>query len=200
MMSLVSNCVFTRNRLIAHAAIALSFLVATSATTSVPAQEMELPVSIQVPLFLKVISFDRLRNQLPDAMIVVGIAYQSGYRTSSNTRDEVDRSLRAANDRRIKVVIIDLDRDDLGKELQEHKITLLYVSPLRSYSIADIASAAVAVRAMTVTGVPQYVEQGLAVGARLQGDRPKLMVNLPASRRGGANFSAELLKLAQVLE
>ena len=175
-------------------------LVCAGAPHALAAQEMELPVSLQVPLFLKVVSFDRMRNQMPDAGLVVGIAYQSGFRVSVTTRDEVDRALRLAADRRIRVVMIDLDRDVLSNVLQQQHVTFLYVSPLRAFSIADIATAASAVHATTVTGVPLYAEQGLAVSARLQGDRPKLVVNLPAAKRGGANFASELLKLAEVLE
>lgn len=175
-------------------------LSCTLGPRDVAAQEMELPVSIQVPLFLKVISFDRLRNKLPDTSLVVGVAYQSGFRSSATTRDEVDAALKVAADRRIRVVMIDLDRDDLGEVLRHQRITILYVAPLRGYSIASIAAAGANAHTITITGVPQYVEQGLAVGARLQGQRPKLMVNLPASRRCGANFTAELLKLAQVIE
>ena len=175
----------------------LSFALASRTAV---AQEMELPVSIQVPLFLKVISFDRLRNKLPDTSLVVGVAYQSGFRASATTRDEVERTLKAAADRRIRVVMIDLDRENLDDVLRHQRVTILYVAPLRGYSITEIAAAGVTAHAVTVTGVPQYVEQGLAVGVRLLGDRPKLMVNLAAARRCGINFTSDLLKLAQVLE
>lgn len=164
------------------------------------AQEMELPVSIQVPLFLKVIAFDRQRNPQGDAILVVGIAYQSGFRVSVTTRDEVELLLRNSNERKIRIVIIDLDKDNLSDVLAQQHVSLLYVSPLRAYSISDIAFAASAVKATTVTGVPSYVERGLSVGARLQSERPKLLVNLPAARRGGADFTAELLKMVEVIQ
>jgi hypothetical protein len=47
--------------------------------------------------------------------------------------------------------------------------------------------------------VSRYVPLGVAVGARLQAERPRLLLNLQAARRAGADFSAELLKLAEVI-
>jgi hypothetical protein len=41
---------------------------------------------------------------------------------------------------------------------------------------------------------------GLAVGVRLQRDRPKIMINLQCARTQGADFTAELLKLAEVMQ
>jgi hypothetical protein len=79
-------------------------------------------------------------------------------------------------------------------------VELLYVTPLRSVDIASVAAAAHDAQAMTVTGVPQHVMAGLAVGVRRLGDRPWLMVNLAQARRDGADFSAEFLKLVQVIK
>ena len=190
----------TTNRALRFISLCVMALSCAFAPHRLVAQEMELPVSIQIQLFLKVISFDRLRNKLPDTLLVVGVAYQNGFRASTTTRDEVERALKTSADRRVRVVMIDLDRENLDEVMRHQHVTLLYVAPLRAYNIADIATASANAHAMTVTGVLKYVEQGLAVGVRLLGDHPKLMVNLPASRRCGVNFSSDLLKLAQVLE
>ena len=163
------------------------------------AQEMELPVSTQIPLFLKVVTFDRQWASLPDDSLVVGIAYQSGFRTSATTSTEVERQLRKTTGHKVRVVLIDLDRASLVDVMVQQRVTILYVAPLRAFSVADIAKAATAARVTTFTGVPAYVLQGISVGARLQGERPKLLVNISAARRCGANFTSELLKLAEVV-
>lgn len=156
-------------------------------------------MDVQVPLFLKVMTFDRRRNQSPDAEVVVGITFQSGYRNSLLARDEVLRALRSPAHRNVRVVLIDLDRDRLEHVLQVHEIAMLYVSPLRAISAGAVAIVAAAAHVMSVTGVSHYVGLGIVVGVRLQGDRPRLMVNLAASRQCGADFTSELLKLAEVL-
>lgn len=180
-------------------ALATALLTAAISPGALAAQEMEIPVSLQVSLFLKVISFDRQRVQ-SEPTLVVGVAFQSGFRLSSVTREDAERAFRSMSDRKVKVVAIDLDRDNLDDVMAQHRVSLLYVAPLRAYSIRSIADAAANAHATTITGVSQYVTQGLSVSARLQSDRPKLLINLAAARKCGANFAAELLKLAQVVE
>lgn len=180
-------------------AFAFAILCAVSGR-NVRAQEMELPVAIQVPLFLKVMSFDRQRNLQAETGLVVGIAFQSGFRASATTRAEVERQLRNSTERKVRVVLIDLDREKLADILQQQHVTALYVSPLRAYNIAEIALVAMNARVTTMTGVSAYVQQGLSIGARLQSERPKLLVNITAARKCGADFTSELLKLAEVIE
>lgn len=180
-------------------ALATALLTTAVSPAVAAAQEMEIPVSLQVPLFLKVISFDRQRVQ-NEPTLVVGVAFQSGFRLSSVTREDAERTFRGIGDRTIKVVPIDLDRDNLNDVMAQHRVSLLYVAPLRAYNIRSIADAAATAHATTITGVSQYVLQGLSVGARLQSDRPKLLINVAAAKKCGANFAAELLKLAQVVE
>jgi hypothetical protein len=98
----------------------------------------------------------------------------------------------------VSVVTIDLDRDDLAAALTHSRATLLYVAPLRGADVQQLAGVARAAHVTTLTGVVRYVELGLAVGVRLRGDRPRIVVNLAASRLEGAELAAELLKLADV--
>lgn len=184
---------------IARACLAIAISVALFGPAALHAQEMEVPVSVQIPLFLKVMTFDRQRMGNGEAEIVVGVTFQNGYRNSVSVRDEVVRTLRTIPGKKIRIVLIDLDHDPLVDVLEHQSISILYVSPLRSFGVTAIAAAAASAKVTTVTGVPHYIEQGIAVGVRLQGDRPRLMVNLAASRLGGADFTAELLKLAEVL-
>lgn len=53
---------------------------------------------------------------------------------------------------------------------------------------------------MTFTGVPKYVEQGIAVGIGIQDRKPKIHINLSASKAEGAEFSSQLLKLAEIVD
>jgi hypothetical protein len=165
---------------------------------------MEVPVAVQLPLFLKVMSFDRqLRARGSGAgTLVIAIAYQSGYRASADAMTEAGQSASAVHEiagMPVSVLAIDLDRDDLGAAMTRNQVTLLYVAPLRGIDVKQLASATRAAHVTTLTGVVHYVELGLAVGVRLRGDRPRIVVNLAAARLEGAELAAELLKLADVL-
>lgn len=171
--------------------------------TPLAAQEMEIPVAIQIPLFFKVLAFDRNVDAKQSNELVVVVAFQSGSRQSTTAKNDVARvlaDLPVAEGRTVRAVTIDLDREDLRATLRDLRATMLYVTPLRGVAIDDIATVTRAAQVTTFTGVPKYLTQGLAVGVRRLGDRPKLIVNLRVARLEGADFSAEFLKLAQVVQ
>ncbi|HMF88935.1 MAG TPA: YfiR family protein [Gemmatimonadaceae bacterium] len=163
------------------------------------AQDMDIPVQMQVALFLKVITFDRNLVVPPASEIVVAVVFQSGYRTSVNAKNIAMTALQmTGNQRKIRAIAIDLDREPLAAALTRHMPSVLYVAPLRAVEIGDLAVTARNAGVTTVTGVPQYIALGLAVSVRLQGERPKLVINAEAAKLEGADFSTELLKLAQI--
>jgi hypothetical protein len=163
------------------------------------AQDMDVPVHIQIALFLKVLTFDRNLVVSPASEIVVGVVFQSGYRSSVNAKNVAMTALQVTgNPRTIRAIAIDLDRESLLTALSRYRPSVLYVAPLRSVEIGDLATTARNANVTTLTGVAQYISLGLAVSVRLQGERPKLVINAEAAKLEGADFSAELLKLAQI--
>ena len=174
-----------------------------TAPARVAAQEMEIPISVQIPLFFKVLSFDRQLHPRGHGEFVVGIAYQNGNRASVVARDEALRAIELAHEIvagvPVRAVAIDLDRESLGDALRDRQISLLYVTPLRGVDVAAVAATAGTSGVTTASGVTRYIELGLAIGVRLQRDRPKILINLQGSRLQGADFAAELLKLAEVM-
>ncbi len=182
------------------------FVLATGAFSArrAGAQEMDVPVAIQMSVLLKVISFDRQLPLRAPKEVVLGIAFQSGNRASVIARDEVRQAIAAAcdgvNGVPIRVEAIDLDGEPVAAALKRRALTHLYVTPLRAADIRALAAATRAARVTTLTGVPSYVARGLAIGVVLRGERPHILVNLDASRLEGADLAAELLKLATIVK
>jgi hypothetical protein len=161
------------------------------------AQEVAVPVEVQVPLLLKILTFNRSLTDAADPL-VVGIVFQHRNRASAAIGEEV-RGLLMAAPRPIRVVVIDLDETrDLRGTLLRESVRVVYVAPLQAVSVSTLTEATRGERVVSVTGVPRYVEQGLAVGIDLSDSRPRIVINLAASRAEGADFSAELLKLARL--
>jgi hypothetical protein len=180
-------------------------LLATSAYGATPlaAQDMDVPVATQVSVLVKVLGFDRqLPVRAPDE-IVVGIAFQGGNRASRLAKDEAVQAFTAARDGingvPLRVETVDLDTERLATALRRLQATALYVTPLRATDIGAIAAAARAERVTTMTGVARYVGRGLAIGVALHDARPRILINLEAARLEGAEFAAELLKLATIV-
>ena len=162
------------------------------------AQDMPVPVDVQVPLLAKILSFDEARAPT-SGPLVLAVVYQSRNRISAGTAADV--MARLAELEGFRVVAVDLDETpDLAAELQRDGAQALYVAPLRAVAPERLALVSRERQVVTLTGVPGYVAEGLAVGIELSGERPHLVINLAAARAEGARFSAQLLKLARLVE
>ncbi|MCK4591646.1 MAG: YfiR family protein, partial [Candidatus Latescibacteria bacterium] len=84
--------------------------------------------------------------------------------------------------------------------VSRNNIDILYVAPLRALGVKTITGVSRAKRILTLTGVPDYVESGLAVGIGIKGEKPRVIINSPAAKAEGADFSSQLLKLAKVIK
>src|SRR5207248_1488455 len=101
---------------------------------------------------------------------------------------------------RVSPILIEAgSQEQLRARLSDLAADVVYVTPMRAIDIAEIGRICRAHHLHTVTGVPEYVEAGLAVGIGLRRDRPLIIVNLEQARAEGAAFSAELLALARIV-
>jgi len=170
------------------------------------AQDMALPSSLQYQFFLKILKYDRNLTVRLQAELVIGILYQSGFRNSQQAMEAFREAVQNTAQKEfpntaIKTMPIDLDGGpDLEDTLASGKVGLIYVAPLRGYDLKIITSLSHARKVITLTGVPEYAEKGLAVGVGLKGESPEIIINLPAAREEGSDFSSSLLKLARVIE
>lgn len=188
-----------------RARLMVGLLLAGFAPRALAAQEVAVPVAIQVPILVKILNFDRRLAERAGSTLVVGVLFQGHYRTSANVADEVCRSVQqlpagALGALRISCVGIDLDAiSTLDSSLRRNRVQVLYVSPLRAVALGGVISASRAAQITTLTGVPRYVETGLAIGVDMKGERPEIVINVAASRAEGADLTAHLLKLARVV-
>jgi len=169
-----------------------------------PAQEMPVPVDVQFTLFAKILSFDRNFDVREKTAVTIGILYQGTYRTSLHAKDDAVRALQTASisvsGKLVRFVEFDvaegIDRltpDMLGG------IDVLYITPLTAVDIVSIAGLTRTRSIRSLTGVPEYVASGVAVGIGTRGERPEIVINLPAAKLEGSNYSSQLLKLARVI-
>ncbi|MGB8658406.1 MAG: YfiR family protein [Candidatus Zixiibacteriota bacterium] len=169
------------------------------------AQEMPVPVDLQYSLFLRILTFDRNLKARVGEEIVVGVVYQKNFRESINAKDEFTKAMdespiKQIEDIPIRKAFINLNNTDLDSAVSQMKINILYITPLRTVKIKDITKVSQIKQLITLTGVPDYVVSGLAVGIGTKGDKPLIIINLPATKKEGADFSSQLLQLAKVVE
>ena len=167
------------------------------------AQEMAVLVEVQFPLFLKILVFDRnLKERIGDE-IIIGIVYQGRFRKSRRARDEFvdvmkESPVKKVEDIPVRQVSIDVSKSDWESVILNNKIDILYIAPVRALEMKKITDLSRAIKIVTLTGVADYVESGLAVGIGTKGNKPRIIINLPAAKAEGADFSSRLLCLATV--
>lgn len=185
------------------ATLALLFVALPGPAPSLSAQEMAVPMAIQTSVFFRVLEYDRdLADRVGDEL-VIGVAYQLRNRASLNARDELVASGGEATVMGIPIRYVEfplLADNSLADSLRAHQVDVLYISPLRSVRVEDVISAATEQGALTWTGVLEYCELGVAVAIGERGGRPEIVINLDAARAAGARFSAQLLKLARLVD
>src|SRR5206468_10282027 len=121
-------------------------------------------------LFVKILSFDRSLPGRARGQIVMGLLYQGKYLSSADVTEEVQHALKQLPDPtvaglQVRVVLIDLDgTHDLAGAISRERVTVLYVSPLRAIDLNAVSAVARTAQVTTLTGVPRYVETGLAIG------------------------------------
>ena len=174
---------------------------------SAHAQEMAAPAEIQVPLLFKILTFDRrLETRPPGNVIVIAVVFQTGYRASLVARNQVVDALKAMQNSTIsghpvRWVAVELkEREQVRLALIHERTDVVYVTPLRGVELDPLVRAARAGGMTTFTGVPLYVEQGLALSVGIVRDRPQIIVNLPATRAEGSDFTSQLLRVCKVIE
>ena len=170
-----------------------------------PAQEMPVPVDLQLNLLLKIISFDRNLSSRNGDSLRVEVVYQEPFRNSLIVREQIESVFKKLSAPQVKglplaLTMIDIYREKLDEAVVSKKVDILYISPLRAYDINSISGLCRSLGIVSVTGVPEYCGQGLAVGISQNRDRPEILINIRAAREEGANFSSQLLKLARVME
>ncbi len=185
--------------------IALLVASLTGSFCSAAAQEVAVPPAVHVPLMFKLLTLDRHLSARVGEEIVLGVLYQSLFRTSVNTKDAFMKTLdelRAKNALGLKLrcVAIDLEVENLEDAIAQYGIEVLYVTPLRAVGLETVTEISRAAGVTTLTGVVEYVPQGVALGIGLKAQKPEILVNLIGAKAEGVDFSPRVLKLARVYE
>jgi hypothetical protein len=170
------------------------------------AQQMPLAAEAQIPLLLKVLTYDRNFERKAGKELVLGIVHDPADRDSAKATDEVGTTLfkfagKTVKKLPIKYFTIEFTgAADLERFVKEKGISALYIAPGNTKTLAAVLKVAQDLDLTTLTGVPDYVRRGVAVGIGVAQDKPQILINLAAARAEGSDFDASLLRIATVLE
>jgi len=183
-------------------ALLLAALVVPARTEPMP-----FPADVQVALLLKILTYDRLFEAKAHSALTIGVVFTAADPESVQAKEDILRTLRAVADRTIRNVPIRgvaleyRDAVSLQNTVRTSGINVLYIGPGNAAVLIPVLRLSHTHGITTATGVPEYVQKGVAIGIGIKPDRkPDILINLPSSRQEGSDFDASLLRIATVVK
>jgi hypothetical protein len=154
-----------------------------SLTSNIISQEMSVPPDLQAALFKKIFGFDKTLSGMPKVLIL----YSDG---SAGVKDQLIKSFSG-----VGITAVGVKADQLAGSLGAG--TVVYVAPGVSSPKGQTGSKNV----LSISGVTSLVENGsVSVGLGTEGGKPKIIVHMGQLKAEGHELSADLLKLAKVIQ
>jgi len=154
---------------------------------------------------MKILTYDRALEERAGDIVKIGILI-TAEDESKKVGKEIEKVIKTFSNKTIRgcgiayEMIAYKSGEILAATLKSKKISVLYIAPGNKSNIETVIKITRGKKVLTMTGVPKYVKQGIAVGIGIQDKKPKIHINLSASKKEGAQFSAQLLKLAEIVD
>jgi hypothetical protein len=139
--------------------------------------------------------------------VKIGVVFVASDAESVKVKDEILKTLGLVADRTIKNVPIKAvaleykDPKTLAETVRSQGINVFYIAPGNANTLTELLRMSHTKGITTATGVPEYVQRGVAIGIGIKADKkPDILINLPSSRQEGSEFDASLLRIANVVK
>jgi hypothetical protein len=171
----------------------------------VGAEDVSVPISLQMDLLLKVASYDKNLRERAHDRVRVAVLIRQGDADSGRFAAQALKALAETDEvdglplERISLTYT--DGPTLARLTHDGNVSVLYVTPGFSESeIDDMARALDGVSVLSVGALAKYALRGVVIGFDLAGGKPKLLVNLDRAKRQSVELSSSVLKLMRVVE
>jgi YfiR/HmsC-like len=178
---------------------------AAAADDPVPPDAMAVSPDLQIPLLLKVLTYDRHFENRAATELNICIVYAPGNAASASAMTAISGVFRTFSDKTVKNLVIRhasvgfTNEVALARFAQLNKVNVFYIAPGNAQNLETLLRISGGQQIITTTGVPDYVERGVAVGIGVRQDKPQILINLASSKSAGIEFDASLLRIARVI-
>jgi hypothetical protein len=156
-------------------------------TGSVGAEKMPVPFELQAELFKRIFSYDRALSDNESPVVFIVYATEEPM-----NKEELVRAFDKAGI---------LSRFVRPAKLQEQAEIPSAVYLLPDVNTAQVEPFCTSGGILSISGVPSFADRGdVSVSIGEQNNRPQIIINLNRLRSEGHELSAELLKLARVIQ
>jgi hypothetical protein len=184
-----------------------AILAGLSSAPAAGTEPMPFPADVQITLLLKILTYDRAFQAKARLGVTIGVVYVASDAESVKAKDDILKTLQLVADRTIKNVPIKAmaleyrDPKSLALAVRNGSVNVFYIAPGNADSLRELLRMSHTQGITTATGVPEYVQRGVAIGIGIKADKkPDILINLPSSRQEGSEFDASLLRIATVVK
>jgi hypothetical protein len=174
-------------------------------STRVVADDVVVPISLQMDLMLKVASYDKNLAERAGGALRITVLLDPGNPDSVRSGAQALKALSAADD--VAGLPVELsstpyvDAPALARLVRERHVSILYVTlGFSELDVDAMAHALDGVSVLSVGALGKYASRGVVLGFDLVGGKPKLIVNLGLAKRQRVELSSAVLKLMRVVE
>jgi hypothetical protein len=169
------------------------------------AEDVSVPISLQMDLLLKVASYDKNLKERAGDRVRIAVLLRQEDADSGRSAAQALKALSGAKDVAglplDRVITTFTDAAALARFIHEGNVAILYVTPgFTEGEIDSMARALDGVSVLSAGALAKYTPWGMVLGFDLAGGKPKLVVNLGRAKRQRVELSSSVLKLVRVIE
>ena len=158
----------------------------------------------EAKILLRAISFDRALARRAGNDVVITIVYDGRVNGDAREREGRVLAFRKLASRTIAGLPIKVTSSDCSqaKPMTEslEGTDIVYLTRGAKDCVRAVTAATRKLRIASLASARMLVEQGITMGVTIEGTRPKLLVNLVASKAEGLDLSSQVLQLAEVIK
>ncbi len=201
---------FSRTPILTHLRRCRWFLLGVALTVTITvdtqaADELTVPVANQVPIFFKLLTYDRGLAEETNGPLRIGVLVQRGNDDSRQCGDDFSATLasmsnKTINGRQFQYETIDWETlPDLSASLKQADLDVLYLTFGHQNHLADVWSITRDLGILSLGSESAFVEAGISIGLGLKSGRPEIWVNLEALHQENHILDARILRLCKVV-
>lgn len=168
-------------------------------------QVVEVPQEVQVPFLLKILTYDRALDDKAEERLNIGVLYNPDDETSLEDRDRILKAFEQFRDKTVKGLPIQIL--PFGLSTFENYFDLPISNPLHvlvittgnGEKIERVIDLTRQRKILSFSTSPELVKKGVSLGIGLVENKMKIVVNYEATKKEGADLSANLLKICRVI-
>jgi hypothetical protein len=158
----------------------------------------------EAKILLRALSFDRALATRAGAEVVVSVIYDGRASNGEGERDARVRAFRKLSDRTIAGLPMRVIWSDCAPPTRMDDalrgVDIVYVTRGAKECVRAVTTATRRLRIASLASERALIELGVTIGVTIESARPKLLVNLKASKAEGLDLTSQMLQLAEVIK